>query len=430
MIVGLDDRPDVVAVVPTLGRENGRLNRCIDSLRASTTSRRLAVLCVVNSPWPELPDVDLADVAVEVTGLNLGWAGGLQFARQFTGDALIWLVQDDMVVGPTTLDHLAIALDADHMLGVVGPIVVGPDGKVPAGSCGGRISPDGAIETWWPHEDCERDQLTGLDDLSYLPSRGMLVRASAWDAVGGMDPLLYPVQYVDVDFSFAIRASGLRHALVPVAMVGHAAGSSTAPGFGEFVQIRNAERFLQKWFPLSSRRQKLASLSAPLRPSPVEALGSDLHPSMPHPLLAAVAQSASDTLLHLAGAYANEREASRSFEADLAAAHHHAEVIEALLSDEQAARRGAQRQLADAQTQIADLAARTTEAAARSAARSRTVADELAALKDRGDRMAAQNAELVVQHQEAQARSTAIEHAWFWRVTAPIRRIADMVKRR
>ena len=50
MIVGLDDRPDVVAVVPTLGRENGRLNRCIDSLRASTTSRRLAVLCVVNGP--------------------------------------------------------------------------------------------------------------------------------------------------------------------------------------------------------------------------------------------------------------------------------------------------------------------------------------------------------------------------------------------
>lgn len=433
MLVDLDDRPDVVAVIPTLARDIPRLQRCLDAVRASETTRRLAILCIVNAPTLddaplERAALDRDGVTVEVAGLNLGWAGGLVFGRCFTGDAALWLVQDDMLVGPDTLERLAIALDADPALGVVGPIVVGADGLVPAGSCGGTLSAEGRIVGWQPVGPTAPESLTGLEDLDYLPSRGMLLRAAVWDAVGGADPWLYPVQYVDVDLCFGMHALGLRHQLVVDATVAHAGSGSTPSGFGLFVQTRNAERFLRRWFPTSPHRDELADGSRDDRASPVGALGAALHPRLPAHLVGAVAQSAADTLLHLAGAYARERREALAHRTHTDAA---IEQVSVALANADAYARtleGEVARLRDSHAKAEWGQREQQESAMRASARADAEAVAAAVAAAQVDRLTEERDALQGRLLDAEHRAEAVESARLWKLTAPIRAIADRLR--
>ena len=300
MLVRPDAHPDVLALLPTLGRDSERLRRCVDAVAAQTGDHRVALVCLVNSPESgrvrELPD------AVEVVecGLNLGWGGALRFGRTRGEAAYIWTVQDDMVAEPDCLDRLLQAVAGSADLAVVSPAAVGPDGLVPWGSLGGRIGAD--LEwTWFPPEACRPEDLAGHEAVPVVASRGMLVRTSAWDAVGGTDPRLHPVMYSDLDLCHAFERRGLRAAIVPDAIVVHARHGSTTPPFAEFLTMRNRAVFEATWYAGRERPDAV-------RPSPPSALDGVVHPDLPPALLASVAQAATDTVLHLGAVHSRRVE--------------------------------------------------------------------------------------------------------------------------
>jgi GT2 family glycosyltransferase len=111
----------------------------------------------------------------------------------------------------------------------------------------------------------------------------MLVRSEAWDLVGGMDARFYPVLFADVDLCTAVRASGRRIAIAPLAMTRHIGSASTRRPYAQFLGLRNRTQYDAKWV---ARR--------PL---------SIIDPRIPRDLLESVARAAAATLDDLAVRY-------------------------------------------------------------------------------------------------------------------------------
>ena len=60
----------------------------------------------------------------------------------------------------------------------------------------------------WIGDAPDPDSFNQPRAVDYCGSSSLLVRAVAWDAVGGLDERIYPAYYVDVDLSMALRSRG------------------------------------------------------------------------------------------------------------------------------------------------------------------------------------------------------------------------------
>lgn len=245
MIVPLDQQPDVVAVVPTLGGDVDRLQACVASLGSSTGSRPVGVVVVWNSP--DLEPVVIDHVLVLVPGLNLGFAGSLNHGRSRVDASYLWVVQDDLTARLGCLDALLARLIGDDRLAVVAPVTVDRDGRIPHVR-GGILRDDHTWETYPPVGTAPAD-IDHAIEMGYVVSSGSLARVDAWDEVGGYDPRFFPVYWSDVDFSHRLRQRGWTVGLAPEAVIDHGLhGSSKGLLFDHFLQA-NMLRWYEKHYP-------------------------------------------------------------------------------------------------------------------------------------------------------------------------------------
>src|SRR5262249_35447549 len=94
------------------------------------------------------------------------------------------------------------------------------------------------------------------------PTSSLLVRASAFDAVGGFDEDFYPAIYVDVDLCTALRCAGHVVMMEPRSQIHHHRHASTEPHFRRFVWLRNKERFQNKWAAALDQQEPFDGVSA------------------------------------------------------------------------------------------------------------------------------------------------------------------------
>jgi GT2 family glycosyltransferase len=403
LIVSLDDSPEVVATVVTLGH-SARLDRCLGSLAALETERRVAILCVVNAGTGIRAAQRMRGVTYTTTGLNLGWGGGLTFARTWHDAPYLWLVQDDLTCSPDALD--ALLAELEDGLAATTPTVLDEAGLVDPFSFGihARVLPP----PWRPPPDpFPLDELDVPDDMPYLPSRGMLVRTDAWDTVGGFDPRFYPVLWADVDFCTALRHAGLRFRHSARATVSHGGSASTPTAMGRFLSRRNERLFVAKW---DGRLELVTEHLSDVASSPIDA---GLERWMAGPLTAALAGSdvpawlvrstavcAADAFLAIA----------RTYSADAGAwEQERAEVHTALQQ--------ARRELAE---QAADSEVRAARAREFEAVHERTTAE----LAEARAQAAAAQARALAAHE----RISSLRASRSWRVTRPLRWAARSVR--
>ncbi len=277
----------VLAVVPTLDADSERLRRLLDTVRYQECRAPLHVLIVANRgseppievvgrrvPEPP-PGVSLVE-----TGLNLGFAGSINFAATLEPFAWIWLLQDDLVLDPGCLRELLTAMDEDPSLGAVNPTRLTADGLVRRGHAGGMLDAEGNVEALLPRETIPLADYVPDASPDFLMSRGMLIRAEAWHQVGGMDARFYPVGWSDVDLCTRLRDAGWSIATIARATLTHEKGASTPSVLGAETFERNGRL----------HRAKRAGASE--RPA--------VHPAIPREALEIVAQAASALMLHLA----------------------------------------------------------------------------------------------------------------------------------
>ncbi len=214
------------------------LERCLATIPASIKGLTAEVLVVDNGTgdgtWDDI--ASRADVhAIRGSG-DLGFGRGNNLAAsRATGRWLLFL-NPDTELPPLGVRRLVERADADPALGILGPRLELADGSLDRAACRSFPTPAAAALRLlrWPRRFLPR----GMQPYNVEPSTRrevmidavsgacMLVRAEAFQRVGGFDPQFFTYGE-DLDLGYRIRQAGWPTLYVPSVVVRHLKRQST-----------------------------------------------------------------------------------------------------------------------------------------------------------------------------------------------------------
>lgn len=181
------------------------------------------------------PDIDKYCLNSCNAGVSRAWNQGRMLAE---AESLLY-VNDDAVLGPESVERLREALWSAPDVGEVGPK-------------GGR---------WHRDQSGERTGLERVEEADEISGFCFMLRAEAFDQVGGFDIRYTPAGCEEIDMSFAIRNKGWRCLVVPGLDIrtepahGISARDTTIRYLNNSavntreLHKRNTALFLSKWYP-------------------------------------------------------------------------------------------------------------------------------------------------------------------------------------
>jgi GT2 family glycosyltransferase len=218
--VGSSAYHEVLAVIPTLGKDMPRLEAVIRSVREHSVKDSCHLVIVDNSKGGDLKELEGADEVLRY-GLNLGWVGSLEVVRRKYNFKYLWAIQDDVLLQNDVLENLKTDLDQNPTRGVASPVVV-KNGIVPSRSLGCVIEEAETLKlSCFPKVPTSIVDLEIPSDLCCVFACGALWRASALLSIGGFSLNLFPVWNVDVDTCLRLIGSGWSLNIVVEAHVDH-----------------------------------------------------------------------------------------------------------------------------------------------------------------------------------------------------------------
>jgi GT2 family glycosyltransferase len=184
-------------------------------------------------------------VEVVSSRVNLGLAGAGNRGRNLARGEFLVLLHDDAAIEPGWLEALVEAADAHPEAGAIGSKAILPNGRLQ--HAGFILWRDGNVSLAWVGQAPTPTAVDRLRPVDFCGTSSLLVRATAWDAVGGLDEQFYPAYYVDVDLCMALRRCRFTVLYQPASRILHHKGASTSPRFRAFLMDRNRELFREKW---------------------------------------------------------------------------------------------------------------------------------------------------------------------------------------
>lgn len=241
--ISADPRASIVIVT---ARDPDRLLSCLTRVRRSAPpSIAVEVVVVLNAAEASVPEaLGRAVTGVTIVGsdIALGFAGGINLGAHRARGELLHILHDDAEVSDGWLDPLIAALDRHPEAGLVGSLLLKPDGMLQ--TAGHLLWRDGQTER---PGGAPPDPASGAYPVDYCASASLLVRREAWEAIGGADENFHPAYYVDVDLAMALRRAGYIVMCEPASQVIHASGGTMPSAFRTFAANRNREHFTDKW---------------------------------------------------------------------------------------------------------------------------------------------------------------------------------------
>lgn len=163
---------------------------------------------------------------------NLGFAGGLHAARAAARGRYLAIVQDDVEVAAGWLEPLVETLEDDPAVGAVTSRVEFADGALQHEGWilwrDAEISGDGAGHRPGPRRAVDASG-----------SASLLVRADAWDEVGGPNSELFPLGFVDLDLCLRLTRAGWTVMVEPRSVVRHDTHNRVKTRFRDYLDVRN-----------------------------------------------------------------------------------------------------------------------------------------------------------------------------------------------
>ena len=191
---------------------------------------------------------------------NPGYGGAVNAAVATLPPSIDWILvaNPDVVLDESAIDTLVDAGDADSHIGSLGPAVRNPDGtlypsarRVPSLRVGIGHALFAGI---WPSNPWTRryheQSLPTRRDAGWLSGSCVLIRRSAFDAIGGFDPD-YFMYFEDVDLGYRLGRAGYRNVYEPGATATHSGGHSTRQDSAAMVEAhhQSAKRFVSRKYP-------------------------------------------------------------------------------------------------------------------------------------------------------------------------------------
>jgi GT2 family glycosyltransferase/SAM-dependent methyltransferase len=241
--------PLLSIVVPVHGKWD-YTRACLASIEAHRPTVPFEVLVVDDASPDRTAELVAASPGVRLvrTQRNEGFVGACNLGASQARGAYLLFLNNDTEVQPGALDALLDAADSDDRIGLVGAMLVYPDGRLQ--ESGGIIWADGSGWNYGRDRDAGSPEFSVRRDVDYCSGAAILVRRDLFDQVGGFDQRYAPAYYEDTDLAFAIRATGHRIIIEPRAVVVHhegvSHGTDLTSGVKRFQKINRAQ-FVDKW---------------------------------------------------------------------------------------------------------------------------------------------------------------------------------------
>lgn len=217
------------------------LRGCLSSIRETAADCVREIIVVDNASADGSPDMvkrEFPEVILIEPGENLGFARANNLAMQRASGEFLALINSDVVVKPGCIQELVRFLDEHPESGLIGPRIVGGDGRL-QGSCRrlptvwNNLCRTFAIDRMFPrvpflsgHEMRHFDHERQIE-AEVLSGCFWMARKSAVDQVGGLDERFF-FYMEDVDWSRRFHEGGWKVHFVPQASAIHFGGASTA----------------------------------------------------------------------------------------------------------------------------------------------------------------------------------------------------------
>jgi GT2 family glycosyltransferase len=245
-------RPDVTVVMLTYNRWD-------------LTKQALRLLADVTEPRFELVIVDNAstdgtlDHLAQVSGArvlrnprNLGFGPATNQGAAMARGRYLLLLNSDAWVRPGWLEPLIDVADADPGVAAVASKLLYPDGRLQ--EAGSIVWREARVRQYGDGDVPNRPEYNFRRTVDYASAACLLVRRSAFIAVGGFDPRFAPVYCEDVDLCLALAAGPGRVVYQPRSVVEHVRGASSSGGVQSSRIERNRRLLHARWRAVLDRR--------------------------------------------------------------------------------------------------------------------------------------------------------------------------------
>ena len=245
----VSESPRVSVIIPV--HNNWKLTQdCLRSLVLHPSDVAKEVIVVDDASSDETSERLKAVSGIKVVTLeeNVGFLRAVHAGFKAASAPYVVLLNNDTIVRTGWLDALVETLDNDETVGMVGSVLLYPNGRMQ--EAGSAIFNDGTGVNVGKRDRAHRDIYKTPHEVDYCSGASLLIRRSLWDSIGGFDLSFAPAYYEETDLSFATRAAGYRVLLQPKSQLFHfeggTYGNDETPVKRDLMD-RNRAKFLEKW---------------------------------------------------------------------------------------------------------------------------------------------------------------------------------------
>lgn len=245
-----DDAPPVASVIIPVHGKWSVTQDCLRSLARMYADVPFEVV-VVDDCSPDDTAVQLAAIPGlrhVRTERNTGFVGACNLGAEHARGSILVFLNNDTLVHARWLDVLVETLDGDPTIGLVGSLLMYPDGLVQ--ESGGIIFQDGSGHNFGRRWLRNSAAIRATRDVDYCSGASIAVRRELFEELGRFDNLYAPAYYEDVDLCFGVRSLGYRVVVQPESVVTHLEGVSNGTddtgGLKRFQRVNRAA-FQRKW---------------------------------------------------------------------------------------------------------------------------------------------------------------------------------------
>jgi GT2 family glycosyltransferase len=219
--------PVVSIVIPVYNHVADTM-ACLRAVHGNTTPQSFEVIVCDDASSDATSEVLNAITGLHVIRLNqnVGFLGAISSAIDAATGAYLLMLNNDTEVQPGWLTALLDVAEADAAVGAVGSKLVFPDGRLQEAGC--IVWNDGSAWNLGYGRDPSDPAFNYRRRVDYCSAASLLVRRSAYDAVGGFDERFKPAYYEDTDLCFSLRSAGYSVVYQPESVVVHQ-GSASHP---------------------------------------------------------------------------------------------------------------------------------------------------------------------------------------------------------
>lgn len=219
------------------------------SLRAlvDRTPRPFELIVVDNASPDETPEFlerELRGARVILNDENLGFAPAVNQGAFFARAPALCLLNSDVLVREGWLAPLLARLETPAV-GAVAPRLLNTDGSLQEAGC--VVGRDGRTVSLGYGEEPDRPWWCFPHEVAYASAACMVLRRSAFDAVGGFDVAFAPGYYEDVDLCFRLADHGWCTVHEPASVVEHERGASSSNEWAQSLIDAHRAEFVARW---------------------------------------------------------------------------------------------------------------------------------------------------------------------------------------